>query len=90
MKIQANGLEIAVVNSKDMNADYISLTDIAKKKNATEPRMVITNWLSSYSTIDFLATWETLFNPNFNRLEFQSVRNESGRLIVTPLNGLNE
>lgn len=40
--------------------------------------------MSSYSTIDFLATWENLYNPSFNRLEFQTVRNEPGRLIMTP------
>lgn len=40
--------------------------------------------MSSYSTIDFLATWEAFYNPNFNRLEFQTVRSEPGRLIMTP------
>ena len=41
--------------------------------------------MSSYSTIDFLAVWEEIHNPDdFNRLEFQSVRNERGRLIMTP------
>lgn len=63
---------------------FISLTDIAKYKNAEEPRLVITNWMSTYSTIDFLAVWEELHNPGFNRMEFQSVRNERGRLIITP------
>ena len=48
-----------------------------------EARIVISNWLSSYSTIDFLAAWETLYNPNFNRTEFQTVRNEPGRLVLT-------
>ncbi|WP_255347460.1 KilA-N domain-containing protein [Butyrivibrio sp. WCE2006] len=63
----------------------MSLTDIAKYKNSEDPRMVITNWMSSYSTIDFLAVWEEIHNSNdFNRLEFQSVRNERGRLIMTP------
>ena len=46
------------------------------------PRVVISNWLSSYSTIDFLALWESLYNPNFNRMEYQTVRNESGRLVI--------
>ncbi len=59
-------------------------TDIAKTKNSLESRVVISNWLSSYSTIDFLALWESLYNPNFNRMEFHTVRNESGRLVMTP------
>ncbi|MGP6387835.1 KilA-N domain-containing protein [Streptococcus dysgalactiae] len=46
--------------------------------------MVVTNWLSSYATIDFLAAWEVLNNPTSKRLEFQSFRSEPGRLIITP------
>lgn len=84
MKINANGTEIAVIIGSDNNSDYISLTDMAKRKNQEDPRIVISNWLSSYSTIDFLATWENLYNPNFNRMEFQSVRNTPGRLVMTP------
>lgn len=33
----------------------------------------------SSSTIDFLATWETLYNPNFNRMELHTVRSEPDR-----------
>ncbi len=84
MKINANGTEISIIgNITDENA-YISLTDIAKRKDLDEPRVVISNWMSSYSTIDFLATWEKIYNPNFNRMEFQTVRSVSGRLIMTP------
>lgn len=75
MIIKANGTEISVLLSSEQQNDYISLTDIAKYKNPDEPRSVISNWLSSYSTIDFLAAWETLYNPNFNRMEFHTVRN---------------
>ena len=84
MKINANGTEISIIgNIADENA-YISLTDVAKHKNSDDPRIVISNWMSSYSTIDFLAAWESLYNPDFNRMEFQTVRSESGRLIMTP------
>lgn len=84
MKINANGTEISIILSQSNTSDYISLTDIAKYKNPDDPRIVISNWMSSYSTIDFLATWESLYNPNFNRMEFQTVRSEPGRLIMTP------
>ena len=84
MKINANGTEISIMGNITNEEAYISLTDIAKKKNADDPRIVISNWMSSYSTIDFLATWESLYNPGFNRMEFQTVRNEPGRLIMTP------
>lgn len=82
--INANGVEISVLGNIADESSFISLTDIAKYKNAEEPRLVITNWMSTYSTIDFLAVWEELHNPGFNRMEFQSVRNERGRLIITP------
>lgn len=83
MIITANGTQISVLLSSEQQNDYISLTDIAKYKNPDDPRIVISNWLSSYSTIDFLVAWETLYNPNFNRMEFHTVRNEPGRLVLT-------
>lgn len=87
MKINANGTEISILDSGEGFKDsYLSLTDLAKYKNPDDPRIVISNWMSSYSTIDFLATWESLYNPNFNRMEFQTVRSEPGRLVMTPLN----
>ena len=85
MKINANGFEISLASLSDNFDDsYISLTDLAKYKDSDDPRIVISNWMSSYSTIDFLSTWEALYNPNFNRMEFQSVRSATGRLIMTP------
>lgn len=82
-KMDIQGYEITVISKGD-NEDYISLTDIAKRKNAEDPRIVISNWLSSYATIDYLATWENLYNPDFNRMEFHTVRSEPGRLVMTP------
>ena len=85
MKINALGTDISVIDSNgNFKDNYISLTDLAKYKDANDPRIVISNWMSSYSTIDFLSTWESFYNPNFNRMEFQTVRSEPGRLIMTP------
>ncbi|HEM5046553.1 TPA: KilA-N domain-containing protein [Streptococcus suis] len=80
VKINANGKEITLLAN---NTDYVSLTDIAKYKNDEDPRFVVNSWLSSYATIDFLATWESINNPDFNRAGFHTVRNEPGRLILT-------
>ena len=90
--INANGTEIRIYGDVAHENAYISLTDIAKAKKSLEPRIVIANWMSSYSTIDFLALWESIYNPHFNRMEFHAVRNESGRLIMTParwIEGMN-
>ena len=50
--------------------DFLSLTDIAKIKDSDNPRYIIQNWLRNRNTIEFLGVWETLYNPNFNRVEF--------------------
>ncbi len=42
---------------------YISLTDIARFKNPTEPKDVVANWMQTRSTIEFLGLWEKLHNP---------------------------
>lgn len=38
------------------------------------------------NTIEFLGVWETLHNPNFNRVQFDTVKNEAGanRFVMTP------
>ena len=84
-KIKVKGTEITVISKGDEN-DYISLTDIAKYKNPTDPRFVIQNWMRTRFTIEFLGVWEQLNNPNFNRVEFEAVKNESGSnaFVMTP------
>ncbi len=58
--------------------DFISITDIAKQKNETDPNGVIANWMRNRNTIEFLGIWETLYNPNFNPLEFDGFRTSAG------------
>ena len=82
--INANGAEIRIIGDVINENAYISLTDIAKYKHPEEPRIVISNWMSSFSTIDYLAMWEELYNPEFNRMEFHTVRSKPGRLVMTP------
>lgn len=38
------------------------------------------------NTVEFLAVWEELHNPGFNRVQFEAVRNEAGlnRFVMTP------
>lgn len=82
--LNANGVEIRITSSNE--ADYISLTDIAKKRDPENPRYIIQNWMRSRSTISFLGLWEELNNPNFNRVEFDTFKNESGEnsFVMTP------
>lgn len=66
--------------------DFISLTDIAKFKNADAPADIIKNWLRSRSTIDLLGLWEKLNNPGFKLVEFDQFRFEAGEnaFVLSP------
>ena len=58
--------------------DYISLTDIAKYKNKETTGLVISHWLSTRYTIEFMGLWEQMHNPDFNVTEFRNIKNNSG------------
>ena len=75
--IEAKGLTIQVY-TEDFRNDYVSLTDIARYKNKEEPKDVVKNWLRVKNTIEFLGLWESINNPNFKGVEFDSFKNEAG------------
>ena len=83
--IHAKGIDIGIYTT-DFENEFISLTDIAKYRNDDDPRFVIQNWMRNRNTIEFLALWEELHNPNFNRVQFDTVKTEAGlnRFIMTP------
>ena len=59
--------------------EYISLTDMAKARtDSSRAADVIKNWLRSRSTLDFLGTWEILYNPDFKVVEFDHFKSEAG------------
>ena len=70
--------ETVVKTVRRDGVDYISMTDIAKQKNWIDPNGVIANWMRNRNTVEFLGIWETLYNPNFNPLEFEGIRKEAG------------
>ncbi|MDR1180671.1 MAG: KilA-N domain-containing protein [Bacteroidales bacterium] len=75
-KITVQGTEITLFAKAKQN--YISLTDMAKHKNAEATGLVISHWLSTRYTIRFMGIWEQMFNPNFNVTEFRNIKDESG------------
>lgn len=75
-KIEVKGLEIKVVSQQ--KDDFISLTDIARFKDAKRTDYIIQNWLRTRNTIEFLGIWERLNNPGFNPIEFEGFRNSAG------------
>ena len=80
--IEAKGFSIQIY-TEDFKNDYISLTDIARYKNVHEPKDVVKNWLRVRDTIEFLGLWETIHNPNFKGVEFDSFRKEAGTNAFT-------
>lgn len=88
--IEASGMEIAVLSTGG-DDDFLSLTDIAKKRDSENPRYIIQNWMRTRNTIEFLGVWESLYNDNFNRVEFEAFKNSSGSnsFVMTPQKWIN-
>jgi len=74
--VNVQGTAVAILTHKE--DDYISLTDMAKFKNADATGLVISHWLSTRYTVEFMGIWEKINNPNFNVTDFSNIRNESG------------
>ena len=88
---QVEVLEEVIRIERINREDYISLTDIAKFRDTDDPRYIIQNWMRTRSSIEFLGIWEVLNNPDFNRVEFDTVKNESGSnaFVMTPSRWVN-
>ena len=67
-------------------SDFISLTDIARHKDAGHTDSIIQNWMRNRNTIELLGFWETIYNPNFKPLEFEGFRKQAGlnSFVMTP------
>ena len=63
--------------------DYICITDIARQKNAIEPKDVVKNWMRLKNTIEYLGMWEALNNPLFKGVEFDPLLREAGSNAFT-------
>ena len=74
--IHAGGIEIGIYTT-DFKNEYISLTDIARYRS-TDPRITIHNWLRGRDVVEFLGLWESLHNPNFKRIEFDTFKENAG------------
>ena len=74
--VVVQGTEIAVLSKKQ--DDYISLTDMARYKNNDSTGLVISHWMSTRYTVEFMGIWEIVNNPDFNVTDFSNIKNESG------------
>jgi hypothetical protein len=76
-KIKVLNKDITMVKYNDEN--YISLTDIANSKEGElRAADIIKNWIRNRGTLEFIGTWEQLYNPNFKVVEFDHFKMSSG------------
>ena len=69
------------------NEDYICITDMANAKETPgRAADVIKNWIRTRGTLEFLGTWETIYNPNFKVVEFDNFRMQAGlhNFVLSP------
>ena len=83
-KINAEGTEITIL--KIAESEFISITDIARHKDAEHTDSIIQNWMRNRNTIELLGFWEMIYNPGFKPLEFEGFRKQAGlnSFVMTP------
>jgi hypothetical protein len=88
--IKVKGTEIVLFTKE--NEEYISLTDMAKYRDSKNPSQIISLWLRTYSTIEYLGLWEMLNNPNFKPHIYEGFKNESAKphFWMSPQKWINE
>jgi len=75
--LKVQNIEISVVTSGEN--DFICMTDIAKSKDGeSRAADIIKNWIRNRSTLEFLGTWEQMYNPNFKVVEFDHFKMQAG------------
>lgn len=72
-KINVNDTDIAVAKIND--EDYICITDMLQAKDGD---FFVTDWLRNRNTLEYIGTWERIYNPDFNYGEFAAITNRSG------------
>jgi len=70
--------QVDIVLYEDNKQDYISLTDIARYRDAERSDYILQNWMRNRSTIEFIGLWEQFNNRDFNSIEFDGIKNMAG------------
>jgi len=75
--INVKEVSIQVITEKEM--DFICITDMANaKENESRAADIIKNWIRNRYTLEFLGTWEQIYNPNFKVVEFDHFKMQAG------------
>ena len=74
-----NVQNIPITITKAEMDDYICITDMAAARaDGIRAADVVKNWLRNRNTLEFLGTWEQIYNPNFKVVEFDHFKSEAG------------
>ena len=74
-----NVQNVPISISKQELDNYICITDIAKAKTGeSRSADVVKNWLRNRNTLEFLGTWEMIYNSDFKVVEFDHFKSEAG------------
>jgi len=75
--IQVQNIDVSIISENEN--DFICLTDMAKAKEGdARAADIIKNWIRSRTTLEFLGTWEQMYNPDFKVVEFDHFKMEAG------------
>jgi hypothetical protein len=75
IEVQSVAVSISAYNGED----YICITDMAQaKSDASRAADVIKNWIRTRTTLEFLGTWERIYNPGFKVVEFDHFKSQAG------------
>ena len=75
--IEVQKIQVSITDVK--GEDYICITDMAKAKtDDSRAADVIKNWIRTRSTLEFLGTWEKIYNPDFKVVEFDHFKTQAG------------
>lgn len=69
---------LAITVYEQNSRDYISLTDMARYRDAERSDYILQNWMRNRDTIEFNGLWELFNNPNFNSIEFDGIKKMAG------------
>jgi ribosomal protein S19 len=72
-KIKVDEKLISIVKREEQ--DYICLTDMVRDEEGNDH---IRNWMRNRNIVEFIGLWETLHNPDFKPVEFDTFRKEAG------------
>ncbi len=72
-QIEVENKLISIVKQDEQ--DSICLTDMVRNEDGGDH---IRNWMRNRNTVEFIGLWETLNNPNFKHVEFDTFRKQAG------------